>query len=94
MPKSTEIQVHSETFQALNYRRNYKRCRHCHERSGTVILSAEPIPFSFREHVGHLPVPDQLTRNEEVRLLVVCEKCGRRWVPRMGKTLRALGSSI
>jgi hypothetical protein len=92
MPKSTtEIQVHSEAFQALKYRRNYEDCRHCDDRSGTLIFSAEPIAFTFREHVGHLPVPDQFKRTEEVQLLVVCEKCGQRWVPSKGPALRALG---
>ena len=92
MPKSTtEIQVHSEAFQALKYRRNYEDCRHCDDRSGTLIFSAEPIAFTFREHVGHLPVPVQFKRTEEVQLLVVCEKCGQRWVPSKGPALRALG---
>jgi hypothetical protein len=41
----TEIQIHSETFTVLKFRRNYKRCRQCHAPTGTVILSVDAIPF-------------------------------------------------
>jgi hypothetical protein len=37
----TEIQIHSETFRVLRYRRNYTRCRDCKEQTGTLIFRAE-----------------------------------------------------
>jgi hypothetical protein len=82
----TEIQIHSERFTVQNYRRNYKRCRSCHTRTGTVILSTQPVPVTFYRHRF-----DNRPAIEEVRLLVICETCGRRWVPTTRLTLRALG---
>jgi len=82
----TTIHIHSEPFLVRTYRRNYKRCRACHTRTGTVILSVEPVPVTFHRHVL-----DDRPASQVVHLLAVCETCGRRWVPRTGLTLRALG---
>ena len=84
----TEIQIHSETFRVRHYRRNYKRCRTCHARTGTVVYSSEPITVTFHRTEFQKKF---LPETERVNLAVICEKCGRRWVPTKGPTLRALG---
>src|SRR5262245_27955329 len=45
-----EIQIHSETFNVYRYRRNYKRCRACRKRTGTLLYSTELIPVTFTRH--------------------------------------------
>jgi hypothetical protein len=74
------------------YRRNYFHCkpRRC-GRSGTVVLLQEPLRWQWRlskvaVEAGITPEPVQ-----EGYLFVICEKCGRRWVPSTGPGLRVLG---
>jgi hypothetical protein len=78
------ISVHDEQFNVIAYRRNYYRCRSGCGRSGTVLLSATAIPHTFRTF------PDR-HKTEKVRILAVCEVCGRRWMPSTGPALRAMG---
>lgn len=88
-----EIEIHSEIFTVKEFRRNYKRCRQCHARTGTDILSVDPIPFEPPNRLYLRPEAEIRIENThaEVNLLVVCEQCGRRWIPSKGITLRALG---
>jgi hypothetical protein len=81
----SEIKIHGETFHVDLYRRNYKRCRACRTRTGTAILSAEPVEMNFQRN----PLDDRPSM-EGVYLAVICETCGRRWVPTRGLTLRAM----
>lgn len=85
------IEIHSEAFHVETYRRNYKRCRSCHERTGTIILSSAPIPLESAINARAKSIGCSPQYPEQVRLLVVCEKCGRRWIPSTGLGLRAMG---
>jgi hypothetical protein len=77
------IQVHSEGFEAISFRRNRYSCRSGCGRTGTLIFSIAEIPLT-RGPQSHRP------EAKGVRLIVVCETCGRRWVPSTGPALRAL----
>ena len=77
------IEVNSEAFDVITYRRDYYTCRRGCGRTGTLILSAVDIPFTFGLHSRH-------PETENVRRLVICESCGKRWVPSPGPALRAL----
>jgi site-specific DNA-adenine methylase len=87
----TEIQIHNETFRVHYYRRNYKRCRACHARTGTIIYGDEPITVTFQRSQFQKNFPEDFPDTEQVRIVAICERCGRRWVPTTGRTLRAMG---
>jgi hypothetical protein len=78
------VRVHADEFKVVTFRRNYYRCRKGCGRTGTLMYLVEGIPFTSGS-VGFW------SQHHEVFLLVVCESCGRRWVPSTGPALRALG---
>jgi hypothetical protein len=78
----TNIEIGGEFLAIRNCRRRYYFCRNGCGRQGALILAVNNFPFN-----STLQVP----RGNPVRVLVVCERCGRRWRPGLGAALRALG---
>jgi hypothetical protein len=78
-----KIDINGAQIGISKYRRNYYRCRAGCGRMGTIVTLKEKVCIEPGRKRFRPPTP--------TICLVVCENCGREWIPPVGPSGRALG---